>query len=151
MTIIGNIIWLIFGGIILGFGWAVAGLIMCLTLIGIPWARSCFVISKFTFFPFGRVPISRRELTGENDLGTGSLGVLGNIIWIVLAGWWLALGHLFAAVLTFLTIIGIPFSIQHLKLARITLAPVGIAIVSKQKEAEVLRRYRQLRELGRDC
>ena len=150
MTTIGNIIWLIFGGIILGLGWAVAGLIMCLTVIGIPWARSCFVISRFTFFPFGRVPISRRELTGENDLGTGSPGVLGNIIWIVLAGWWLALGHLFAAMLTFFTIIGIPFSIQHLKLARITLAPVGIAIVSKQEEAEVLRRYRQLREPGRD-
>ena len=150
MTIIGNIIWLIFGGIILGLSWAVAGLIMCLTVIGIPWARSCFVISNFTFFPFGRVPISRRELTGENDPGTGSLGGLGNVIWIVLAGWWLALGHLFAAVLTFLTIIGIPFSIQHLKLARITLAPVGIAIVSKQEEAEVLRRYRQLREPGRD-
>jgi uncharacterized membrane protein YccF (DUF307 family) len=93
------------------------------------------VIGNFTFFPFGREAISRKELTHEEDLGTGTLGLLGNIVWFVLAGVWLAIGHVVSAVACFVTIIGIPFAIQHLKLAGIALAPVGKTIVSKEVAA----------------
>ena len=103
--------------------------------VGIPWGRACFVIGNFTFFPFGREAISRKELTHEEDLGTGTLGLLGNIVWFVLAGVWLAIGHVVSAVACFVTIIGIPFAIQHLKLAGIALAPVGKTIVSKEVAA----------------
>ena len=86
-------------------------------------------------FPFGKEAISRKELTHEEDLGTGTLGLLGNIVWFVLAGVWLAIGHVVSAVACFVTIIGIPFAIQHLKLAGIALAPVGKTIVSKEVAA----------------
>ena len=96
---------------------------------GIPWARACFVIGTFSFWPFGQEAVSRRELTGQNDCGTGPLGLIGNVIWFVVAGWWLAIGHLTSAVACFITIIGIPFGIQHIKLALIALAPIGLQVV----------------------
>ena len=119
----------------MGLGWWLAGLIAFISIVGIPWGRACFVIGNFTFFPFGREAISRKELTHEEDLGTGTLGLLGNIVWFVLAGVWLAIGHVVSAVACFVTIIGIPFAIQHLKLAGIALAPVGKTIVSKEVAA----------------
>jgi uncharacterized membrane protein YccF (DUF307 family) len=73
--------------------------------------------------------VSRRELTGQGDIGTGPFGVVGNVIWFLLAGWWLAIGHLSSAVACFITIIGIPFGIQHIKLALIALAPIGMQVV----------------------
>jgi uncharacterized membrane protein YccF (DUF307 family) len=79
--------------------------------------------------PFGQKAVSRAQVTGSSDLGTGPLGVLGNIIWLVLAGWWLALGHLITAILLALTIVGIPFAWAHLKLAGIALWPIGKVIV----------------------
>ena len=135
MRTIGNFLWFILGGVFMGLGWWLAGLIAFISIVGIPWGRACFVIGNFTFFPFGREAISRKELTHEEDLGTGTLGLLGNIVWFVLAGVWLAIGHVVSAVACFVTIIGIPFAIQHLKLAGIALAPVGKTIVSKEVAA----------------
>jgi uncharacterized membrane protein YccF (DUF307 family) len=139
MRAIGNLIWFVFGGVWMGLGWWLAGLIMAVTIVGLPWARACFVIGNFSFFPFGREAISRKELTGKDDLGTGPLGQIGNIIWLVLFGIWLALGHLISAIAYFITIIGIPFGLQHLKLAELALMPVGKTVVTIE-EAEAARR-----------
>ena len=139
MSTIGNFLWFLLGGFVMGLGWWLAGLIMFCTIIGIPWGKACFVMGTFTFFPFGREAISREELTGRADIGTGNLGLLGNIVWFVLGGWWLALGHALAALLCAVTIIGIPFAIQHLKLAGLTIAPVGKTIVRKEVVAAARR------------
>jgi uncharacterized membrane protein YccF (DUF307 family) len=130
MRTIGNIIWFLLGGVFMGFSWWLAGIIMFISIIGIPWGKACFVIGTFTFFPFGKKAVSREELTGKRDIGTGCLGLIGNVIWFVLCGLWLAIGHVISAILNFITIIGIPFGIQHLKLAQISLAPIGKTIVS---------------------
>lgn len=135
MGAIGNFLWFILGGVFMGLGWWLAGLLAFVSIVGIPWGRACFVIGKFTFFPFGKEAIDREDLSGKGDVGTGFLGVLGNVVWFVLAGWWLAIGHVMAAVACFVTIIGIPFGIQHLKLAGIALAPIGKTIVDKDVAA----------------
>lgn len=131
MRAIGNLIWLVFGGVVMGLAWWAVGLIAYLSIVGIPWGRACFVIGQFTFLPFGREAVSRRDVTGRADIGTGVLGTLGNIIWFVLAGWWLAIGHVLSAVACVITIIGIPFGVQHLKLAGIALAPIGKTVVRR--------------------
>ena len=135
MGAIGNFLWFILGGVFMGLGWWLAGLLAFVSIVGIPWGRACFVIGKFTFFPFGKEAIDREDLSGKGDVGTGFLGVLGNVVWFVLAGWWLAIGHIMAGVACFVTIIGIPFGIQHLKLAGIALAPIGKTIVDKDVAA----------------
>jgi len=112
-----NVLWFVLGGVLMGLGWWLAGLLAALTIVGIPWARACFVIGSFSFWPFGYEAVSRRALTGRMDFGTGPLGMIGNVIWFLLAGWWLAIGHLTSALACFVTIIGIPFGIQHIKLA----------------------------------
>lgn len=129
MNFILNILWFIFGGFLTGLGWIVAGLIMIVTIVGIPWARSAFAIASFSFWPFGRMAVDRRSLIGRNDIGTGALGVVGNVVWFLLAGWWLAIGHLVAAAGLAVTIIGIPFAFQHVKLALLAVAPIGQEIV----------------------
>lgn len=139
MRAIGNFIWFVFGGVFMGLSWWLFGLLAFVSIIGIPWGRACFVIGTFTFFPFGKEAIDRKELTSRDDIGTGAMGTVGNVIWFLLAGIWLAIGHVTSAVLCFITIIGIPFSIQHLKLAGISLAPIGKTIVSKEV-AEASRR-----------
>lgn len=126
---IGNILWFVLGGLVMGLAWWFIGLIAFITIIGIPWGRSCLVIGQFTMWPFGREAISRRELRQREDIGTSLLGLLGNVIWFLLAGFWLAVAHIMVALALFLTILGIPFGIQHLKLAGIALAPVGKTIV----------------------
>ncbi len=125
-----NALWFVFGGFIAGLAWLFAGVLMALTIIGIPWARSCFVLARYSFWPFGYDIVSRDEARGRGDLGTGSLGTLGNIIWFVLAGWWLAIMHIVAAVGLAVTIIGIPFAWAHVKLALASLFPVGKTVVS---------------------
>ncbi len=116
----------------MGLAWILFGVLACITIIGIPWGRSSFNIAIFSFLPFGKEAISRKELTNKDDLGTGRFGTIGNILWFVLAGIWLSIGHLISALVCFVTIIGIPFGIQHLKLAGVSLFPIGKAIVSKE-------------------
>ena len=140
MSAIGNLLWFVFGGLWMGLGWWLAGIICALTIVGLPWAKSCFVIGQFAFLPFGKEAISRAELNGYEDVGTGVLGAIGNVLWFLIAGVWLAIGHVVAACACFVTIIGIPFGIQHLKLAGLALAPVGKTIVSKE-DAEAARLY----------
>ena len=124
-----NLLWLVFGGVWMAFAWIVAAVIMAITIIGIPWARAAFNIASYTLLPFGRRAVSRAEYLGTGDTGTGPFGLLGNIVWLVLAGWWLALGHLVTAFFLAITIIGIPFAWAHLKLAGIALWPIGKMIV----------------------
>lgn len=135
MRTIGNLIWFIFGGIIMGLAWCIFGLLAFISIIGIPWGRACFVMALFSFFPFGKEAIARNELTQDTDIGTSGLGIIGNIIWFIFAGFWLALGHVLSAMFCFITIIGIPFAFQHLKLAGISIAPIGKTIVSKEVAA----------------
>src|ERR1043166_6872820 len=110
VSILLNLLWLGFGGLGMAVGWGIAAVIMAITIIGIPWARAAFNIAVYTLLPFGQKAVSRAAYTGVPDVGTGPLGEIGNIVWIVLAGWWLALGHLIAAIILAVTIIGIPFS-----------------------------------------
>jgi uncharacterized membrane protein YccF (DUF307 family) len=124
-----NILWLVFGGIWMALAWLIAALIMAITIIGLPWAWAALNIASYTLMPFGRKAVSRAEYSGRPDIGTGLFGFAGNLIWLVLAGWWLALGHLITAVLLAITIIGIPFAWAHLKLAGIALWPIGKEIV----------------------
>ncbi len=135
MRTIGNILWFILGGFVMGLAWCFFGLIAYISIVGIPWGRSCFVIAGFSFFPFGKEAISRDELTQTKDIGTSGFGTLGNIIWFVFAGLWLAIGHILSAVACFITIIGIPFGLQHLKLAGVSLAPIGKTVVTKEVAA----------------
>ena len=129
LTFLLNLLWIVFGGLWMAVGWIVAAVIMAITIIGLPWARAAFNIASYTLLPFGRKAVSRAEHLGTHDIGTGPFGLLGNIVWLVLAGWWLALGHLLTAILWAVTIIGIPFAWAHLKLAGIALWPIGKMIV----------------------
>ena len=144
MRAIFNLLWFVLGGALMGLGWWLAGLVCFITIVGIPWGRACFVIGQFAFFPFGKEAVNRRDLSGREDIGTSGLGTIGNIVWFVFAGIWLAIGHVCSAIACFVTIIGIPFAIQHLKLAGIALAPIGKTIVSK----EVAEASRQMNAQG---
>jgi uncharacterized membrane protein YccF (DUF307 family) len=124
-----NLLWIVFGGLWMAVAWVIAAVIMAITIVGLPWAWAAFNIASYTLLPFGRKAVSRAEHLGRHDIGTGPFGLLGNIIWLVLAGWWLALGHLITAILLATTIIGIPFAWAHLKLAVIALWPIGKVIV----------------------
>ena len=129
LSLLLNILWIVFGGLWMAAGWIVAAVIMAITIIGLPWARAAFNIASYTLLPFGRKAVSRAGHLGTHDIGTGPFGLLGNIVWLVLAGWWLALGHLLTAILWAVTIVGIPFAWAHLKLAGIALWPIGKTIV----------------------
>lgn len=124
-----NILWIVLGGFWMAVGWMIAAVLMAITIIGIPWARAAMTIAGYTLFPFGQRAVSRELAYGRGDIGTGPLGVIGNIVWFILAGWWLALGHLGTALLMAITIIGLPFAWAHLKLAGIALWPIGKTIV----------------------
>lgn len=119
MNFIGNIIWLVFGGILAAILWLIAGLILCLTIIGIPFGLQCFKIAQFVLWPFGR----EIEL---GDFGVG--GLVLNIIWLIFLGWELAITHLVIGVIFCITIIGIPFGLQHFKFALLGLIPFGAKI-----------------------
>jgi len=119
-----NVLWIVFGGFYMAAGWLIAALVMVVTIIGIPWARAALTIALYTLLPFGHRVVER-----PSGIGTGLLGFVGNVIWLVLAGWWLALGHLITALLLAVTIIGIPFAWAHLKLAGLALWPVGRDVV----------------------
>jgi uncharacterized membrane protein YccF (DUF307 family) len=131
MNFVLNVIWILFGGLEMALGWLVAAFVFAISIVGLPWARASFNLAIFHLWPFGREIVDREGLTGRPDVGTGVLGFLGNVIWLLLAGWWLALGHLFFAALLAITIIGMPFAWQHLKLAGMALAPIGKMVVVK--------------------
>jgi uncharacterized membrane protein YccF (DUF307 family) len=139
-----NVLWFVTGGVLAGLAWCLAGVIMAITIIGLPWARSCFMLARFSFWPFGYDIIARDQLFGREDIGTGALGTLGNIVWFVLAGWWLAIGHIMAAIAYAVTIIGIPFAWQHVKLAMASLFPVGKTVVPTDKLWTPAPRLRQI-------
>ena len=131
MRAIGNIIWFLFGGFVMGLAWWLAGILCYASIVGIPWGRACMVIGKLCFLPFGRLVVSREVITHQKDIGTGCLGVVGNVLWFVFCGLALAVGHLVSAGLCFITVIGIPFGVQHLKLAEIALAPIGKSVIRR--------------------
>jgi uncharacterized membrane protein YccF (DUF307 family) len=124
-----NLLWIVFGGAWMAAAWLVAAIVMAIMIIGLPWARAALNIALYTLLPFGQKAVSRAAYTGRQDLGTGPLGLLGNLLWLVFAGWWLVLGHLITAILLALTIVGLPFAWAHLKLAGIALWPIGKMIV----------------------
>lgn len=118
---VANLIWLVLAGVWMALGYLVAGVIMCVLIVTIPWGIAAFRIALFALWPFG----SRIERTPQAGLGS----TLGNIVWFVLAGWWLAIGHLATAVALAVTIIGIPFAWANLKLIPVSLTPLGRRIV----------------------
>jgi uncharacterized membrane protein YccF (DUF307 family) len=118
MSLLGNIFWLILGGFIAGCGYIIAGLLMCLTIIGIPFGMMAIRIGIATFAPFGKKVVERSDANSP-------LRVVFNILWIFLFGWEIAIAHLGAAAVCAITIIGIPFAIQHLKLIPLALLPFG--------------------------
>jgi uncharacterized membrane protein YccF (DUF307 family) len=123
-----NLLWIVFGGLWMVAAWIIAAVIMAIAIIGLPWTRAAFNIAAYTLLPFGQKAVSRAD-RGYEDVGTGPLGVLGNVLWLILAGWWLALGHLITAIVLAITIIGIPFAWAHVKLAGLSLWPIGKMIV----------------------
>jgi uncharacterized membrane protein YccF (DUF307 family) len=133
-----NILWIVFGGAWMAAGWLLAAIIMAITIIGLPWARAALMMAAYTLLPFGQTVVSRDRVDGVPGSGTGALGMIGNLIWLVLAGWWLAIGHLVTALGLAITIVGLPFAWAHVKLAGFSLWPVGRTVISQQ-EAERLR------------
>lgn len=121
MSIIGNLLWWILGGVLLSVLWALAGVLLCVTIIGIPFGLQCLKIGIFVLWPFGQ----------EVELGNfGVGGFLMNILWILIFGWEIAAAHLFFGLILCVTIIGIPFGLQHIKLAKLALIPFGARIYS---------------------
>ncbi len=129
MTLLLNILWFIFGGFVGGLAWMLGAVILAITIVGLPWSVAAFRIGVFAFAPFGSRVVDRRLYTGRDDLGTGGLGLLLNVVWFLFAGWYIALAHVAVGVAQCVTIIGIPFGFQHFKLALIALAPVGKSVV----------------------
>jgi uncharacterized membrane protein YccF (DUF307 family) len=122
MNFIGNLIWLIFGGLAAALGYIVGGFILCLTIIGIPFGLQCFKIAGLVLWPFGRQVVP----TGN---GMGCLSIIFNIIWLLCGGLYTALVHLLFSFLLAITIIGIPFARQHLKLMELSLMPFGKQVI----------------------
>lgn len=138
-----NVLWIFTGGLWMTIAWLIAAVLMAITIIGLPWARAALNVAAYTLLPFGYTALPRDLVSGRPDFGTGALGFVGNLIWFVLAGWWLALGHVITAVALALTIIGIPFAWAHLKLAVLSLWPVGKAIVTADEAEAILGRTRR--------
>jgi len=122
MSLLGNILWLVFGGFITGLGYIIGGIGLCLTIIGIPFGFQSIKLGFAVFAPFGKDVV---ELNHAND----ALNLVFNVIWLVLFGWPIALAHATSALICAVTIIGIPFSIQHLKLIPLSLLPFGRDLV----------------------
>lgn len=122
MALIGNILWFIFGG---GFfawlGWLLSGVLLAITVVGLPWAFAAFRIAGFAAFPFGRTLVDARDLDELRVPGTS----IANLLWVIFAGVWLWIAHVLAGIVSCLTIIGIPFGLAHFKLAAVSFAPLG--------------------------
>ncbi|HPR62943.1 MAG TPA: YccF domain-containing protein [Thermoanaerobaculia bacterium] len=118
MSLIGNILWLILGGFIIFLEYMLGGFLLCLTIIGIPFGIQCWKMGILALWPFGRDVVQKERVSG-------CLGLIMNLLWIFLGGFWIVVTHLMFALLCAVTIIGIPFAIQHLKLAHLALVPFG--------------------------
>ena len=123
MKLIANIIWFIFGGLWLGLSWALLGLLLCITIIGIPLGTQCFKAAKLTFAPFGK------KVTCNFDKHP-----VANILWAIFFGWEMALGYLAAGVICCITIIGIPMGLQAFKLMKLAFLPFGSTVSSEKKK-----------------
>jgi uncharacterized membrane protein YccF (DUF307 family) len=121
MRLLLNLIWLVFGGLLLALGYAVAALVMLILIITIPFGIAAGRMALFCVWPFGRTIVRRTD--------AGLASTIGNVIWFLLAGWWLALGHLISGVLMCLTIIGIPLGLANFKLIPVSITPLGREIV----------------------
>lgn len=122
MRTILNIIWVIFAGFWLWLGYLLAGVLLCIPIVTIPWAIASFRISKYVIWPFGRTVVEKRT--------AGAASLIGNIIWLLLAGIWLAIGHILSGIALCITIIGIPMAIADFKMVPVSLMPLGKEIVS---------------------
>jgi uncharacterized membrane protein YccF (DUF307 family) len=122
MNFLGNLIWLVFGGLLAALGYVFGGFVLCLTIVGIPWGLQCFKIASLVLWPFGKKVVAHPS-------GMGCLSVFCNIIWLLCGGLYTALVHLVFAALLFITIIGIPFARQHLKLMELCFMPFGRTVV----------------------
>jgi uncharacterized membrane protein YccF (DUF307 family) len=122
LKVIGNILWFVLAGIWMAIGYVIAGAIMCITIIGIPFGIQAFKLAGYALWPFGRTVVFRTD-RGE------ALSLIGNVIWLVLAGIWLAIGHVITGLLLCITIIGIPFGVASFKLAGLALVPFGKIVV----------------------
>jgi uncharacterized membrane protein YccF (DUF307 family) len=122
MNLLGNIIWLLFGGLVTAIGYIFGGLILCLTIIGIPFGLQCFKLAPMVLMPFGKQVVSTPNASRPSSL-------ILNIIWILFGGLWIALGHVVMGLILFITIIGIPFGKQHFKLIEISLMPFGKEVI----------------------
>lgn len=125
MTLVLNILWFVFGGFASGLAWFMGALAMTLSVVGLPWVPATLRIGVFSLAPFGLRVVDRAAVTGREDLGSGPVGCALNVVWFLFAGWYIALAHLVIGALLCVTILGIPFGVQHFKLAGIALAPVG--------------------------
>ncbi|MEV5316208.1 YccF domain-containing protein [Streptomyces sp. NPDC052687] len=125
MKTILNIIWLVLSGLWLCLGYFAAGLLLCATIIGIPFGIAAFRIGVYALWPFGYTTTERRD--------AGAPSLVGNVLWLVLAGWWLALAHIATGIALCLTIIGIPFGIANFKLIPVSLVPLGREIVPSDR------------------
>jgi uncharacterized membrane protein YccF (DUF307 family) len=121
MGCLGNVIWFIFGGFFGGLSWLLAGIIWCVTIVGIPIGLQCFKLAGLSFWPFGKQVV----------YSTSSMSFLVNILWLIFSGFWLAVGHFISGCLLCITIIGIPFGMQSFKLAKLALMPFGTQVVSE--------------------
>jgi uncharacterized membrane protein YccF (DUF307 family) len=121
MRLLLNVIWLIFGGLWLALGYALAGILCFVLIITIPFGVASFRMANYALWPFGREMVPKPT--------AGVLSAIGNVIWFIVAGWWLALGHLVTAIAQAITIIGIPLAIANLKLVPVSLMPLGQEIV----------------------
>ena len=122
MSLLGNIIWLVFGGFMTGLGYILGGISTCLTIIGIPFGIEAIKLGIATFTPFGKEVV-------KNPSADSPLAIILNIIWLLLFGWGIALSHLFWGILLAITIVGLPFAKQHFKLLRLALMPFGRDLV----------------------
>ena len=122
MNLFGNIIWLVFGGLLAALGYFIGGIVLCVTIIGIPWGLQCFKLAGLVLWPFGKKVVSE-------STDTGCLVVLCNVIWILFGGLYTAVVHILMGLILFITIVGIPWGRQHFKLVEISLMPFGKRIV----------------------
>ncbi|GAA4895722.1 YccF domain-containing protein [Stackebrandtia albiflava] len=120
-----NLIWLVLSGFWLALGYVVAGVICCVLIVTIPFGIASFRIAGYALWPFGRTVV--------HDPRSGVMSVIGNVIWLVVAGWWLALGHLGSGILLCLTVIGIPLGVANFKMIRVSLVPLGARIVESDR------------------